>query len=306
MVQGFGISIILLWRLNQNQCKLTHFILISYEIRFILTISSFPGALTLSIQNGIKIRIPNGQLVVDNPTYNEDNGKIEDNSTTRNIVINALSNEGNEGDLPLLGRLFLSSAYLMVNHDEDKFTLWQAETEVKPAALKAVAEDGQIVENFCANSTNGDDATPASSSNSASPTSTSDALSGGAIAGIAFGGVGAIAILTSFAYFFLYRRRKRRDGVVITGDYKDSPPPEYRSIGGSVIPQYPLELAPEERATMLAATPEPSELHSNAVGASGLTELSSTPIAGSLSMELHVETADGTSPQELDSTAVRR
>lgn len=103
--------------------------------------------------------------------------------------------------MPILGRTFLTGAYLMVNQDSNTFTMWQANPS-KDTNLVAV---GSNPNSTCGNSTaqgqnNGGNRNGNTSSKSSS-------LSGGAIAGIVIGVLALLAILALGALFFLRRRR---------------------------------------------------------------------------------------------------
>ncbi|KAF2280233.1 uncharacterized protein EI97DRAFT_477957 [Westerdykella ornata] len=80
----------------------------------------FYGDLTLSLQNSISIRIPNTQLVVPDKYVDVSTGKVRTNETVRNLPIDPIQ-EINQNDLPILGRLFFTSAYLSVNHETETF-----------------------------------------------------------------------------------------------------------------------------------------------------------------------------------------
>lgn len=69
------------------------------------------------------------------------------NASERNLVLNSLQ-EGNADDLPQLGRVFLSSAYLFVNQDANKFTLWAANPTMHED-LVAVDSNNAVINEFC-------------------------------------------------------------------------------------------------------------------------------------------------------------
>ncbi|UPX13925.1 uncharacterized protein EKO05_0004420 [Ascochyta rabiei] len=191
------------------------------------------GGLTIRLQNSISIMIPNTELVVPD-TYIASNGAVQTNISVRNVVINSLqSNNGN--DLPVLGRLFMSSAYVMVNQDAGKFSVWPVNTESKAPNIVAVDKQNTLVREFCPNSTGGSsDATSLPTSSVASPPQdVGPKLSGGAIGGIIFGAVGGIAILITIGFVLYWRRGSRgaatglaREPELQTEDVK---PPTYNA-----------------------------------------------------------------------------
>lgn len=200
---------------------------------------SYYGGLTIKLQNSVSVIVPNTELVVPD-TYIAPNGAVQTNSSVRNVVINSLQTD-NDNDLPVLGRLFMSSAYVMVNHDAGRFSVWQANTASKTADIVALDKQNNIVSQFCA------DSPPA-----ALPTSTSaplpqpqtggSTLSRAAIIGIAVGASAGIAMLCGIS-FILYRRR---------GSSGATPEPEMQE------PE--VQIADVKPPTYSTVTEEPQEL----------------------------------------------
>ena len=105
-------------------------------------------------------------------------------------------------DMPHLGGMFFSAAYLIVNHDRNEFTI--APAHQKPATQKLVAVDTAsncVAEDAKPNATS---VIPPTSSNS----SESRSLAGGAIAGIVVGVIAGLCIVAIVA-FLAWRRRRR-------------------------------------------------------------------------------------------------
>jgi hypothetical protein len=141
----------------------------------------------------------------------------------------------------------MSSAYVMVNQEAGKFSVWQANTGSKTSDIVAVDKQNNMVSEFCANSTDGSSTATSlpTSSNTSPPQNEGSKLSGGAIGGIAVGAVGGIAILGAIG-FLLYRRR--RSGGAVTGVAQepelqtvDMKPPTY-----SLVQAEPQELPVEQ------------------------------------------------------------
>lgn len=80
--------------------------------------------MTISFAFGPKIRIPNSQLVVPELVVSQD-GRLFSNTSNREVLINSVD-QFYAGDIPILGRQLLSSAYVMVNQDANTVTLWEA------------------------------------------------------------------------------------------------------------------------------------------------------------------------------------
>jgi hypothetical protein len=159
--------------------------------------------LTLTFQSGLKITIPNHQLVVPDIYINQE-GNIVFNDTTREVLLNPLQ-EINRNDMPKLGKAFLTSAYLNVNYDTGTFAMWQAipTIEEKLVGVGKSSAGCRIVSNSTSNPTNSTGAAPASSnSNEGSKISTA------AIAGIAVGATTGIAIVVVAAFWLMHRRRR--------------------------------------------------------------------------------------------------
>jgi hypothetical protein len=163
--------------------------------------------MTISLQNGPSIRVPNTELVVYDRTVASD-GSIQTNTSIRDVVVGSLQ-DVNKDDLPMLGRLFLSSAYLMVNQEAGRFSVWQANTAPTDSKIVAVDKENNEISDFCANST---DPTllPSSSTAPSAQSSTQNKhskFSGGAIGGIVAGAVASLAILGAIGFLLLRRRR---------------------------------------------------------------------------------------------------
>ncbi|EUC41383.1 hypothetical protein COCMIDRAFT_40423 [Bipolaris oryzae ATCC 44560] len=166
------------------------------------------GGLTIQLPNSISLKIPNTELVVPD-TYIASNSAVQTNTSVRNVVINSLQSY-NGNDLPVLGRLFMSSAYTMVNQEAGRFSVWQANTGSRTLDVVAVDKQNNMISEFCTNSTGRSiDAAPSptSSLNILVPTNEASKLSGGLIGGIIVGVLGGLVLLGAIG-FILYRRRR--------------------------------------------------------------------------------------------------
>ncbi|KAK4937693.1 hypothetical protein LTR28_009768 [Elasticomyces elasticus] len=154
-------------------------------------------------------------------------------------------------DLPVLGRQFLTSAYLMVNQDASMFTLWKANPTVNEV-LVAVDVGNNPVSTLCAKTHTNTTAAPSTNATTAHSTkvtpapstSVTESSSGGAsdtsgtvqpsktktniglIAGVAAGGVAALGLLVGLLLFCLRRRKRRRSAEAAA---VPPPPPAYES-----------------------------------------------------------------------------
>lgn len=219
------------------------------DIQYANYASSYAGDLTIQLQSGLSVRVPNDQLVVPHVDIDPSTGAQVVNSTGPDLVINSIQ-DINANDLPQLGRQFLSAAYLMVNMEADQFTLWSA-NPTSDQDLVAVDKANQEVTRYCSaeeTGTSDGGAAPGSDPSSTGTTgpSTSSSSQTGLIAGATVGGVAGV-LLIGGAAFCLYRRRKRgnKGPQDSGGQSMQSPmPPHYReamSPYGSLPQQVPWQ-----------------------------------------------------------------
>ncbi|PGH02770.1 hypothetical protein AJ79_07535 [Helicocarpus griseus UAMH5409] len=151
----------------------------------------FKGNLSFELDSGLVITVPNHQLILPNVELSSD-GKQEILNNSRIIPVH---NAGRTG-VPFLGQAFLSSAYLHVNDDLKKFSIWEA-NPTKDTDIVGVAE-GSCGDNPVTN--------PSSPSKDSS-----NGLSGGAIAGIVIGVVAGVALIGLAVWFFFLRKPDQED-----------------------------------------------------------------------------------------------
>jgi hypothetical protein len=90
--------------------------------------------MTLYLSSGLKVQVPNSQYLVPFVDIAR-NGTRVSNNTLKELLINGV------GDQPAtLGRYFLTSAYLMVNHHANSFTLWQANPSNRSNVVRVLDE----------------------------------------------------------------------------------------------------------------------------------------------------------------------
>ncbi|KAG8628172.1 hypothetical protein KVT40_004045 [Elsinoe batatas] len=191
----------------------------------------YDGDLTAQIEiagQSLDIRIPNDQLVLPDITIAE-TGAMNVNYSKQVVMLDALAAE-TETLLPIIGRSFLSSAYVFVNQDAGTFTLWAANATTT-SDIVPIARDGSIVDNCGLRLVGTDVSGPGNASNTPPAK-----LTTGAIAGIAVGGTAALVVIVAAA-FFLLRRRGRPQGL------PDSPDGfAYAHYRQSNIPYDPQEM----------------------------------------------------------------
>ncbi|KAE8348501.1 aspartic peptidase domain-containing protein [Aspergillus coremiiformis] len=168
-----------------------------YGVLYPNSSSAYTGDLTITFNSGLSVRVPNDQLVVPTLTINKSTGSLLANGSSPELLINPIQHI-NKDDLPLIGRQFLSSAYLMVNQDANTFTLWNAAPN-KVEDLVAIDRFNRVVDSHC-------DAT-----SSPAPIARDDEdhkMSNGVIAGIVIGSVAGVAIIAAGVFFLLTKRRR--------------------------------------------------------------------------------------------------
>ncbi|KAK3360426.1 aspartic peptidase domain-containing protein [Lasiosphaeria hispida] len=162
-------------------------------MRYNLDDTPYRGDLTINIEPSLSIRIPNDQLVVPEKHINSETGQWIVEDSCPNLVI-SLNDDVNLNDLPILGRLFLTAAYLSVNEKKNEFSLWAANPTEKQD-LVAFDSEGEETENFsgCGTTTSHD--------------TSNGGVSTGAIAGIIIGVIIVLAAAVSIGFWLKKRRR---------------------------------------------------------------------------------------------------
>ena len=155
----------------------------------------YRGDLTLSLQSGLQVTLPSHQLLVPERTIQPNTGRVVVDGSLPNLMLNPASRP----DLTLLGKMFLSAAYIMVNHDNNEFTLWEA-NPTTDESIVAIDENGIETSNFCG-------AVVSGSSSDGSGDSSSGGLPAGAVAGVVIGILAVIGIVAGMVVFL--RRRAR-------------------------------------------------------------------------------------------------
>jgi hypothetical protein len=195
------------------------------------TDTPYQGDLTIKLQSGLSVRIPNDQLVGPDKYSDAQTGEWVVNSTDPVMIINPIQ-QVNADDLSQLGRQFLSAAYLMVNEETNQFTLWAA-NPTSDVDLVAFDANGKEATSICppaANTTitsSGGHETSDGLGPVVPAKAPSAGLSTGAIAGIAVGGVAAVAIAVGVAVWCFRRKKAERvqgatepETIVVDGEHK--------------------------------------------------------------------------------------
>lgn len=218
--------------------------------------------MSITINDEITVTIPNDRFMFDE-VYTTNNGQIRRNPDWKNIPI--VSYTDLDQNMPRVGGMFLSSAYLMVNHDKNEFTI--APVQEQAAAPKLIGID--TTNNCVASVEEGTTTTPGTpgTRTGANAGAESSGLSAGAIAGIVVGIVAGIAIFGGLAFLMW---RKRRSPKLAKPTELDAPYhvgiPLAEKHGFSTVEmpaeRYPGELGGAERdyAAELDGSSRPSEV----------------------------------------------
>ncbi|EME38346.1 hypothetical protein DOTSEDRAFT_75779 [Dothistroma septosporum NZE10] len=179
----------------------------------------YAGGLTVSLSNGFGVTILNDVLVVPDQ-YVGPSGALETNQSQSALLIGSL-NQVNANDVPIIGKEFFSSAYLMIDYDAGTYTLWQvnATTETQLVAVGGQCSTHPTVNN---NTIDGNPESASSTSTATPANSVSskagarEALPTGAIVGAVVGSAfGTGALVAAIILIFL---RKRRSSAGSTTD----------------------------------------------------------------------------------------
>nr|XP_036577380.1 uncharacterized protein CTRU02_12613 [Colletotrichum truncatum]KAF6784351.1 hypothetical protein CTRU02_12613 [Colletotrichum truncatum] len=191
-----------------------------WSARILATDTIFDGDVTFFLSSGLQIRVPNNQYIVPYVDI-ERNGSRTINNARKELLFSGLSDQP-----ATLGRYFLTAAYLMVDHDAETFTLWQANPTTRSSLVKITGDKSNCGK-------------PQTSRIAIYPTSTATAgpnndnqpvsagaqtgLSTGVIAGIAIGGAAALAAV-GLGIFFYLRARERKAIQPSPPPYEPDPP----------------------------------------------------------------------------------
>ncbi|OQO00370.1 hypothetical protein B0A48_13718 [Cryoendolithus antarcticus] len=169
----------------------------------------YTGDIVMTTAEGLRVTIPNELLVLPNAVVDNTGAVIHNASDP--IVMMAPTMTVNVNDNPQIGRPFFSSVYMMVNLDEETFTLWPANATTDSRLV--------TVRSTCTTQ----DGNPDNGTVSAVPTAavlppsaphrSAHVLSTGIIAAIGIGGALLITSMVTLGAFCVYKRKRRRLAV---------------------------------------------------------------------------------------------
>ncbi|CAD6441237.1 83daef0f-924e-4d40-95f0-5487f05f15bb [Sclerotinia trifoliorum] len=239
----------------------------------------YAGDLTIELDSGISVRIPNDQLVVPNLTIDHTSGAMIANASEPELVLNAIQ-AVNANDLPQLGRQFLTAAYLMLNQDAGTFTLWEA-NPTENEDLVAVDDMNTPIDDFCsspstpnnnsANGSLGNSSIPSTTKSTSTPATTM--ISTGIIVGIAVGAFVVIAIVAGIIIWCVTQRRRKNNIIAAAAtaeNVSEKHPPGYPGYQDQI--QFPHYIPQELHAKAVPIITQ-HELHARTAHPSELQEL---------------------------------
>ncbi|KAH6999610.1 aspartic peptidase domain-containing protein [Ilyonectria destructans] len=188
----------------------------------------FDGDITFYLDSGLEIRVPNNQYIVPFVDIHRNGSRVFKNNV-RELLMNGVASQP-----ATLGRYFFTSAYLMVNHDANTFTLWQGNPSKKSSLVRVFDEETAekcsdataVVQPSATQTTEEEESSKSTKSTAetdkAEPSSSpSGAVIGGAVAasivGVCLIGLGV----------FYYIRRRRPTEVLSTPAQPEHKPPAY-------------------------------------------------------------------------------
>lgn len=164
----------------------------------------FDGDLVISVDPGLEVTIPNHELISPYIDIDSNGEEYIKNSSDVRLTAFSMGQQSGQNSISILGRSFLSAAYLMVDEEQKQFTLWQG----APSQEQNLVAVGQ---SLCSPSITSP--TPISTATpTSSPPPSQKGLSKGAIVGVSVGAVGTTVALFGVLLFAWKRKRTRSRG----------------------------------------------------------------------------------------------
>ncbi|KAL9619503.1 MAG: hypothetical protein Q9160_005866 [Pyrenula sp. 1 TL-2023] len=234
-----------------------------------LGLNLYAGDLSFTLSSGLKVSIPNDQLVVPDISIAAD-GTTVYNSSVREIMVNSLQ-EINSNDMPLLGHTFLSQVYMNVNYDLNIFSLWSARATGEED-LVSIGPGGSLGCGKGAPARPGNVTMPPdepSGSNDNNDSKGSSSMSSGTKAGIAVGAIAGVAFLV--AIFLTLRYYKRRHKLGQYTNPENAPSASFSTASAAALPNKEPNRRSYTKAELPAETQIGTRLtswHGSATGSS--------------------------------------
>ncbi|TLD13769.1 uncharacterized protein PgNI_05065 [Pyricularia grisea] len=167
------------------------------------------GNLTITLGSGLTVRVPNELLVQPHTFIESATGDMQTDDSRSDVLI--YPNQGPEADDPIvLGQQFFAAAYLMVNQDASRFTLWEANSKEadtgKPDLVAVAQNNSDITTPLCSQGSWGTKRNQGANNALETGDEQNTYMSKGAVAGIA---VGILALLLSLGMLAFVLLRKQ-------------------------------------------------------------------------------------------------
>ncbi|KAF7535510.1 hypothetical protein G7Z17_g13195 [Cylindrodendrum hubeiense] len=167
----------------------------------------FDGDITFYLDSGLEIRVPNNQYIVPFVDIHRNGSRIFKNNI-RELLMN-----GVESQPATLGRYFFTSAYLMVNHDANTFTLWQGNPSKKSSLVRVFDEETAekcsdataVVQPSATQTTKEEESTESTAETDKAELSSSP--SGAVIGGVVAASIVGVCLIGLGVFYYIRRRR---------------------------------------------------------------------------------------------------
>lgn len=196
------------------------------QITYSLSSEPLLGNLTITLANGFEVTIPHYEFVSQERGTTAEGGYDVVNASALSVPISVLSEDGHASitGTPVLGGVYLSMVYLLVDYANQQFSL-------APAVQGALGDQDHKIVTICNSSTA---ATTSNSSSSGGGTNTTAAIVGAVLA--------AALILATLAVIWLVKRHRAESGkdsecVMQLADETKQDPAAYKEPDPVVQPQ---------------------------------------------------------------------
>jgi hypothetical protein len=174
--------------------------------------------------------VPNDQFIVPHADF-LDSGERSVNQSQKEILIAPV-----DSNPATLGRAFFTAAYLLVDHDDRSFTLWQANPTTRSKLVAAPgSSSGKAAGCGGVGGGQGDAGDGSGAGSNKDATIQGRGVSAGVIAGAAVGGAAVLAGIVALVFFLRRRRKRNREGEMAPAGPLPQPDRARGSAEGAVL-----------------------------------------------------------------------